>query len=99
MNNITIELSEQDRDLLKALLFQLVQIENRMTAEQPAPEEPKQEPAAVTIEQVRDKVVELSAAGKKPEATAIVKKYARKVSEIPLEDIGKVWAELEALNG
>ena len=60
------------------------------------------EPAAektVTHADVRQKVVTLSAAGKKAQVREIVKRYAEKVPEIPADKLYEVWEQLNALEG
>lgn len=65
-----------------------------------APEAPAEEEAPkVTKEDIQQKVVALSAAGKKEEVKTIIKKYADRVSAIAEESYGKVWKELTALEG
>lgn len=51
----------------------------------------------VTMEQLRARVVKMSAAGKKDAVRALVLSYAEKVSDIPAEKLGEVWAKLDAL--
>lgn len=83
------------------------------TAEEPAPVhtlEPEpatevKEPAkaapekAVQVEDIKKKVVELTAAGKKAEARAIIMEYADRVSAIPADKLSEVWDKLTALEG
>ena len=69
---------------------------------QPEPEkptEPKNEAPAVTVDDIRSKVLALTAAGKKEELKAIVKEYAPKVSEIPADKLAEVLDKLNALEG
>lgn len=61
-------------------------------------EEPKPTPR-VTVEDIRSKVLALTAAGKKEELKAIIKSYASKVSEIPEELLAEVLQKLDALEG
>lgn len=72
----------------------------------PFPEEPpkeeapkKPEPPKVKMEDVQQKVVELSAAGKKAEVRAIVTAYAERVSNIPEAKLGEVMEKLLKLEG
>ena len=53
----------------------------------------------VTVEDIRSKVLALTAAGKKEELKAIVKEYAPKVSEIPTDKLAEVLKKLNALEG
>ena len=65
-----------------------------------APEAPAGEEAPkITQEDIRQKYVALSASGKKAPASAIIKKYANKVSEIPEKDYKTVLDQLIALEG
>lgn len=63
------------------------------------PTEPKNEAPAVTVEDIRSKVLALTAAGKKEELKAIIKDYAPKVSEIPADKLAEVLDKLNALEG
>lgn len=78
------------------------------TQEEPAPvhtpesERPTapQEPAkAVKLSDIQQKVVTLSAAGRKAEVREIVKAYAEKVSALPEDKLSEVWDKLSALEG
>lgn len=62
--------------------------------EQPTPEMPQYKP-----EDIQQKVVALSASGKKAEVREIVKSYAEKVSAIPADKFGEVMARLAGLEG
>lgn len=62
-------------------------------------EEDKPEAPTCSKEDVRKKVVELSAAGKKDEVRQIVKSYAEKVSAIPEDKLDEVMEQLNALEG
>lgn len=62
--------------------------------EQPKPETPQYKP-----EDIQQKVVALSASGKKAEVREIVKSYAEKVSAIPADKFGEVMARLAGLEG
>ena len=53
----------------------------------------------VTVDDIRSKVLALTAAGKKEELKAIVKEYAPKVSEIPEDKLAEVLDKLNALEG
>ena len=48
---------------------------------------------------IQQKVVSLSATGKRDAVKAIIKEYALKVSAIPEDKFGEVWAKLTALEG
>lgn len=63
------------------------------------PAEAEKEAPAVTVEDLRSKVLALSAAGKKEEMKAIVKAYADKVSDIPEDKRAEVLEKLTALEG
>lgn len=67
----------------------------------PEPAAPKEKPAvpAVTKSDVQQKVVALSAAGKKAEVREIVHAYAERVSGIPEDKLAEVMAKLNALEG
>ena len=60
----------------------------------PKPETPQYKP-----EDIQQKVVALSASGKKAEVREIVKSYAEKVSAIPADKFGEVMARLAGLEG
>lgn len=62
--------------------------------EQPKPETPQYKPG-----DIQQKVVALSASGKKAEVREIVKSYAEKVSAIPADKFGEVMARLAGLEG
>lgn len=77
-----------------------------------ANEEPKAEPAlepeqpavkedapAVSLSDIQQKVVTLSAAGKKAEVRSIITAYASRVSAIPEDKVGEVWQKLTELEG
>ena len=61
-----------------------------------APQEPAK---TVKLSDIQQKVVALSAAGKKAEVREIVKAYAEKVSGIPADKLSEVWDKLTALEG
>lgn len=63
------------------------------------PTEPKNEAPAVTVDDIRSKVLALTAAGKKEELKAIIKEYAPKVSDIPADKLAEVLEKLNALEG
>jgi len=67
--------------------------------EQPQEEKPVIVEMPVTVAEVQQKVVALSAAGRKTEVRAIVKAYADKVSAIPEDKLGEVWMQLSELEG
>lgn len=62
-------------------------------------EGPKQETPRYKLEDIQQKVVALSASGKKAEVREIVKSYAEKVSAIPADKFGEVMAKLIGLEG
>ena len=85
---------------------QEAQTEEPKELAQPEPEEPAEakieEPKPtpkVTVEDIRSKVLALTAAGKKEELKEIIKSYASKVSEIPEELLAEVLQKLDALEG
>jgi hypothetical protein len=71
--------------------------EERPTAEETAPAEEAK--PTVTTEQIRQKVILLSAAGgqKKAKAREIVSAYAPKISDLPEDKLTEVWDKLTAL--
>lgn len=112
MNTITIELCAEDRARLDAILEALTQSKPEAPKAEPehpvsdpfpeAPtkaEEPKPEAPKVKMEDVQQKVVALSAAGKKAEVRAIVTAYAERVSAVPEDKLAEVLEKLNALEG
>lgn len=71
--------------------------EETPTAEETAPAEEAK--PTVTTEQIRQKVILLSAAGgqKKAKAREIVSAYAPKISDLPEDKLTEVWEKLTAL--
>lgn len=72
------------------------------TPAEEAPAEPAQEADTapqVTKADIQQKVIQLSAAGKKAEVREIVTAVATKVSDIPEDKLAEVWAALNALEG
>lgn len=67
----------------------------------PEPEkaEVKEEKPKLTVDDLRKKAVELSAAGKKAEVREIVKKFADRVTAIPEDKYEEVWVKLSKLEG
>lgn len=65
---------------------------------QPEPESDSTAPA-VTVEDIRSKVLTLTAAGKKGEIREIITAYAAKVSDIPEDKRAEVLEKLTALEG
>lgn len=69
----------------------------------PEPEpvaEPTAEPAkVVTVEEVREKVMQLISAGKKDATRAIITSYAPNVTEIPADKCAEVLEKLNKLEG
>jgi hypothetical protein len=59
----------------------------------------EQEAPQYKLEDIQQKVVALSASGKKAEVREIVKSYAEKVSAIPADKFGEVMAKLIGLEG
>ena len=68
-------------------------------AEEVEPEKAPTEAPKVTLSDIQQKVVALSAAGKKAEVRDIIKKYADRVSVIAVNDYVEVWDELAKLEG
>ena len=65
------------------------------------PEQPavKEDAPAVSLSDIQQKVVTLSAAGKKAEVRSIITAYASRVSAIPEDKVGEVWQKLTELEG
>ena len=130
MNHITIELCQEDRARLDAILSALqscgtpyaATLEStseeapQLPAQEPQDEpaaEPEEVPApeaeqptaaepaapAVSLSDIQQKVVSLSAAGKKAQVREVVMAYATKVSAIPADKVDEVWQKLTALEG
>lgn len=70
--------------------------ESPATPAEPEPEAPAQQ---YTVADVQQKVVALSAAGKKVEVREIVTAYAERVSAIPADKLDEVMSKLIALEG
>ena len=68
-------------------------------AEEAEPEKAPTEAPKVTLSDIQQKVVALSAAGKKAEVRDVIKKYADRVSAIAVTDYVEVWDELAKLKG
>lgn len=66
--------------------------------ESPFPD-PAAEAPGVTLEQIRQRVVQLAVAGKKDAVRAIVMAYADSVPNIPENKYAEVWAKLSVLEG
>lgn len=113
-NTITIELCAEDRARLDHINVNLTELIMRVMGNQapdmgevlpkaePVPfeqEAPKQEAPRYKLEDIQQKVVALSASGKKAEVREIVKSYAEKVSAIPADKFGEVMAKLIGLEG
>lgn len=64
-----------------------------------APEPPRLETPLYKLEDIQQKVVALSASGKKAEVREIVKSYAEKVSAIPADKFSEVMNRLAGLEG
>lgn len=69
----------------------------RPKSEDAAP--PWTEAAEVTLSDIQQKVVTLSAAGKKAQAREIVKAYAERVTLLPKDKYAEVMGKLSALDG
>lgn len=72
------------------------------TPEEETPAEPAQEvdtAPQVSKADIQQKVIQLSAAGKKAQVREIVTAVATKVSDIPEDKLADVWAALNALEG
>lgn len=63
------------------------------------PEPPKPETPQCKLADIQQKVVALSASGKKAAVREIVKSYAEKVSAIPEDKFGEVMTRLTGLEG
>lgn len=90
-------------DEIHDILRRLPLPEDAAPAEQPAPQpapdpEPEQTPR-YTLEDVRRKSVELTAAGKKAQVRKIVKSYAETLSGLPEDKYTEVMDRLTALEG
>ena len=66
---------------------------------EPFQELPKPETPQCKLADIQQKVVALSASGKKAEVREIVKSYAEKVSAIPEDKFGEVMTRLTGLEG
>lgn len=75
--------------------------EEPKTEPAPEPERPavKEDAPAVSLSDIQQKVVTLSAAGKKAQVRDIITAYASRVSAIPEDKVGEVWAKLAGLEG
>lgn len=72
------------------------------TPEEETPAEPVQEAETapqVSKADIQQKVIQLSAAGKKAQVREIVTAVATKVSDIPEDKLADVWDKLNALEG
>lgn len=108
-NNITmtIELCAEDRARLDNILAALAGGHTCKCAETPAPaaeaapvaetEAPAETKYVPSFEELQKKVLDLIAAGKKPEVREIIKAYAVKVSDIPENKLAEAWERLTAL--
>lgn len=67
----------------------------------PEPEQPavEEDAPAVSLGDIQQKVVTLSAAGKKTQVRNIITAYASRVSAIPEDKVNEVWAKLAELEG
>ena len=68
-------------------------------AAEPVADQPEEVKPTVTLDEIRKKVVQLSAAGSqtKEAVRAIITEYARKVSDIPPEKYGEIMERLDAV--
>lgn len=67
----------------------------------PEPEQPavKEDAPAVSLSDIQQKVVTLSAVGKKAQVRDIITAYASRVSALPEDKVGEVWQKLTELEG
>lgn len=67
----------------------------------PEPEQPavKEDAPAVSLSDIQQKVVTLSAAGKKAQVRNIITAYASRVSAIPEDKVVEVWQKLTEREG
>ena len=68
-------------------------------APEQAKEEPKTEAPAVSVDELRSKVVQLVSKGKKAETKAIINDYAGSVGDIPADKRAEALERLKALEG
>ena len=68
-------------------------------AAEPVADQPEEVKKTVTLEEIRKKVVQLSAQGPKSKEAVrgIVTEFARKVSEIPADKYGEIMERLDAV--
>lgn len=113
MNIITIELCAEDRARLDRIISGLEAITGvapvasnpdqvtleEVIAETETPRPAAEEAAEVTLSDIQQKVVTLSAAGKKAQAREIVKAYAERVTLLPKDKYVEVMGKLSALDG
>lgn len=87
MNAIPIELCQEDR----ARIDKVIELLTLSTGQEPetAPQ--------VSKADIQQKVIQLSAAGKKAQVREIVTAVATKVSDIPEDKLADVWGKLTAL--
>lgn len=112
MNTITIELCAEDRARLDRIIAGLeakqasapevdpTQDLDQMTLEVASleAEAAPSGPVSVTLSDIQQKVVALSAAGKKAQAREIVKAYAERVTLLPDDKYAEVMDKLSALD-
>ena len=96
--NVPLNAPEMPQEALEALLEECPPEFEVFSAEEILEESAVIEPTH-TNDDIRAKYTSLVLAGKKKEAMAIIKAYAPKVSEIPVEKLGEVWGLLIELEG
>lgn len=103
MNTITIELCAEDRARLDRIIAGLEA--KQASAPEAIAEVASLEaeaapsgPVSVTLSDIQQKVVALSAAGKKAQAREIVKAYAERVTLLPEDKYAEVMDKLSALD-
>lgn len=110
MNHITIELCAEDRARLDSILDQLQQLNTvpavfdgaaKEDKPQPQPEPAQESRPAVTLDDIRALAQELlaPASGKRDKVRALIKGYAKSVTELPQDKWNEVHAALTALKG
>lgn len=99
MNTITIELCAEDRARLDRIIagLEAKQASAPEVASLEAEAAPSV-PVSVTQSDIQQKVVALSAAGKKAQAREIVKAYAERVTLLPEDKYAEVMDKLSALD-
>lgn len=98
MNIITIELCAEDRARLDRIISGLEAVTGAAPASNPDQVTMEEVIAEVTLSDIQQKVVTLSAAGKKAQAREIVKAYAERVTLLPKDKYAEVMGKLSALD-